>query len=136
MSGLAFAAFGISLLEEQQRQKAGKAEESQLRKEGRELALEARDRELNRRRDLNKILSSQAAQFAGSGIDLSTGSAQAIMRSSAAEAQRDFETENAMVVKRQKEIAEEIRQRRKARRQGAFTRVVGSALKAYQAGGS
>lgn len=133
--GLAFAAFAVSILEEQQRQKAGKAQESDLRRESRELGIAAQDREIERRRYLNRVLSAQAAQFAGSGIDANIGSARSIMESSAAEAQRDYQKDTANVAKKQKLIAKQIRQMRKARRQKAFTNVVGSAFNAYQSGG-
>lgn len=134
MSGaLAFASFGISLLEEQERRRAVKADARELKRQATELGYEARDREIARRRDLNRILSTQAAQFAGSGLSM-IGSPAAIMQSSAANAQQDFMADRAQTVRQQKQLRAQASAMKKAQRRGAFTRVIGSALKSYASG--
>lgn len=135
MSGLAFAAFGVDLLGRQEEYRAGKASASELKAEAVRIGKEARDRELMRRRDLNKILSSQAAQFAGSGLMLGTGSTQAVMQSSAAAAQEDWMADRAMTVERQKRLYAQARAVKKAAKRGGVIGTISDAFGAYVAGG-
>lgn len=135
MSGLAFASFGVKLLGRQEEYRAARDSASELKAEAVRIGKEARDRELMRRRDLNKILSSQAAQFAGSGLMLGVGSTQAVMQSSAAAAQEDWMTDRAMTVERQKRLYAQARAIKKAAKKGAFIGTISDAFSAYQAGG-
>lgn len=134
-AGLAFASFGVKLLGRQEEYRAAKKSASALKEEARQIGIEAQDRELMRRRELNKILSSQAAQFAGAGLEMSVGSPRAIMEASASEAQKDFMTDTNMTRQRQKQLRDQARAVKKAASRGAFIGVIGDALSSYQQGG-
>lgn len=71
---------------------AAQAQAAQLAEEQRSARLAAEQEEAAKRRDLNRILSAQDALRAGRGLDLGSGTGEAIRRSSVEQAEGDIAT--------------------------------------------